>query len=55
MSEKYIKRTKKGKGRKKKDFIKKMKNIRIELKPAINVVLSSILLENIKKEEEKES
>lgn len=54
MSEKYIKRTKKGKGRKKKDFIKRIENIRIKLQPTINVALSLLLLENIKKKEKKE-
>ena len=51
MSEKYIKRTKKGKGRKKKDFIKRIENIRTKLQPAINVALSLLLLENVKEKE----
>ena len=54
MSNRYIKRTQKGKGRKKKDFIKRVENIRTELQPTINIALSLLLLENIKDKEKKE-
>lgn len=47
MSEKYIKRTLKGKGRKKKDLIKEIEQIRIRLKPVIHIALSLIVMRDI--------
>lgn len=54
MSEKYIKRTKKGKGKKKKDFIKEIDAVRVRIKPVIQVALSLMVIESIKEKLKKE-
>ena len=53
MSEKYIKRTKKGKGRKRKEFVKEVREFRIKIKPVINVALSLMVIEALKEKERK--
>ena len=56
LSEKYIKRTLKGKGRKKKDFVKEVEKFRNSLKPQISIALSLMIMKDInKKEQEKKS
>ena len=56
LSEKYIKRTKKGEGRKRKDFVKEVKEFRNQIKPEIQVVLGLMIIAGLKdKEREKDA
>lgn len=52
MSEKYIKRTKKGKGRKRKRLTKDIDKMISETSPLVQGFLTSILLSELEKKEE---
>ena len=56
MSEKYIKRTKKGKGKRKKEAIKYFKELSVGLKPIIDIALSSMIIRDsdVRKEKKEE-
>ena len=56
MSEKYIKRTKKGKGKRKKDAIKYFKELSVGLKPVIDIALSLMIMRDsdVREKEKKE-
>jgi len=54
MSEKYIKRTKKGKGHKKKETIKDFylgEKGFVEIKPVIHIAMSLMIMEDLKNKE----
>lgn len=53
MSEKYIKRTKKGKGKAKKTRVKEIKEVFNQIKPEIQIALSLMVIESLKKEDDK--